>query len=151
MLPHAPVRREAAAVLHPADSGFLEAFEALRLDPGDFRHRDHVRLAWILLRCDPAGARARVAAGIRRFATHHGAAAKYHATITEAWMRMVAAALRISPATPGAPFEAWIETSPALLDPGLLRRHYSEARLMSEDARTGWVTPDLAGGGPLAD
>jgi hypothetical protein len=139
--------RPATSPLAAADAAFLTDFESLRLPADAFSHRQHVRLAWALLRTDPAGPLGRVERGIRRFAGHHGAPAKYHATVTEAWMRLVAGALASSPAAAAAaadePFDAWVHAAPELLDSGRLRLYFSEVRLASAEARAGWVEPDL--------
>jgi hypothetical protein len=135
--------RPATSPLAAADAEFLTDFESLRLPADAFSHRQHVRLAWALLRTDPAGPLGRVERGIRRFAGHHGASAKYHATITEAWMRLVAGTLASSPAAAGEPFDAWVHAAPELLDAGRLRLYFSEVRLASAEARAGWVEPDL--------
>ena len=136
-------RQSALNALAPEDSAFLADFEALRVPASTFSHRQHVRLAWTLLRVDPTGAFDRVESGIRRFAAHHDAAAKYHVTITKAWMRLVQAALTVSPPADGDRFDAWIPSAPELLDPGRLRRHYSDARLTSDEARATFLEPDL--------
>jgi hypothetical protein len=137
--------RPVTSPLAAADAAFLTDFETLRLPADAFSHRQHVRLAWVLLRTDPAAALGRVERGIRRFAGHHGAPAKYHATVTEAWMRLVAGALASSPAAAAAdePFDAWVHAAPELLDSGRLRLYFSEVRLASAEARAGWVEPDL--------
>jgi hypothetical protein len=136
--------RPVTSPLAAADAAFLTDFETLRLPADAFSHRQHVRLAWVLLRTDPAAALGRVERGIRRFAGHHGAPAKYHATITEAWMRLVAGALASSPAAADEPFDAWVHAAPELLDSGRLRLYFNEVRLASAEARAGWVEPDLS-------
>ena len=126
------------------DPEFIRAFEDCTL-PGDlFNHREHVRLAWLTLRAldpDEAAAERRMEALIRRYATHLGAAGKYHHTLTLFWMRAVAAARRDAP--PAPTFEAFVSARPDLLDKTLARRHYSATRLESAEARAGWREPDL--------
>jgi len=68
----------------------------------------------------------------------------YHATITEASLRATARALaEAGPATPLAPLLATLLASPLGHSRWLLA-HWSEPRLMSLDARRGWLEPDLA-------
>src|SRR5690349_24470242 len=77
-----------------SDEKLLPAFGGLSFPVGQFHHREHIRVAWLYLKSsDATRAAERMAAGIRRFANHHGATRKYHHTQTLAWMRLVAAAL----------------------------------------------------------
>jgi hypothetical protein len=127
------------------DRVFLATFEALELAAEAFRHREHIRLAWLVRRLEAgAAARLRIARGIRAFADAHGASAKYHVTITEAWIRLVEDALASDAPGDVETFDGWIARHPALLDASLLARHFSNERLRSEPARFGWVEPDLA-------
>ena len=122
------------------DAEFLRRFEDCTLE--DFRHRDHVRLAWLYLRAYGwDGALDRVRLGIRRFATHHGAARKYHETMTVAWLALVAAAMEAEPGAAG--FDDLLEAHPRLLESGALSEHYSPAVLASDLAREAWIEPDL--------
>jgi hypothetical protein len=122
------------------DDEFLRQFEDCTLE--DFRHRDHVRLAWVCLREHGwDGALERVRAGIRRFATHHGAARKYHETMTVAWLALVAAAMDAAPEAAG--FDELLAAEPRLLDTKALDEHYTAGLLASERARASWVEPDL--------
>jgi len=123
------------------DAEFIRAFEDRTLPPESFRHRDHLRLAWLYLEGrGPAEAERLMTGGIRGYAAHLGAAGKYHHTVTLFWMRAVAAERSRCPA-PG--FEAFLEACPGLLDKALIRRHYSAQRLGSAAARAGFVEPDL--------
>jgi hypothetical protein len=63
-------------------------------------------------------------------------------TTTIAWTRLVATACAGSART--AHFSEWIESYPELLDRNLLAKHYSPGRLETQEARSGWVEPDLA-------
>ena len=120
------------------DDEFLRRFEACTLE--DFRHRDHVRVAWIYLRQLPYDrAVEAMERGIRRFATHHGALDKYNHTITLLWMRLVAAA---RPAATDN-FDAFLAAHAQLLDKDIPRRFYSTSLLDSPAAKNGWVEPDL--------
>src|SRR5215217_4529512 len=78
------------------DAEFVRAVESGELPNARFGHRDHLRLAWLYLADSGPGrqaeARARMAATLRRFAARHGAAQRYHETLTVLWMRLVDAA-----------------------------------------------------------
>lgn len=67
----------------------------------------------------------------------------YHATITEASLRAAASLLaEVGPDAPLAPLLAALLASPLGQSRWLLG-HWSEARLMSVEARRGWLEPDL--------
>lgn len=123
------------------DEEFREALERCVIPNHAFRHRDHLRLAWIYLRgadLDTAGKR--LSENIRRYARHHGSVQRYHETLTQAWARIVAVAIA---ETPGAgTFDALLSTHPHLLDKDLPLKHFSPALLWSARARERWVEPD---------
>lgn len=66
----------------------------------------------------------------------------YHDTLTIAWMRIVEAVMRVH--GPGESAEAFFEQHPFLLCRTPLGLYYSRDRIMSVEARYGWVEPDLA-------
>lgn len=111
------------------DEQFLSGLEACTLPPEHFNHAGHLRLACLYLARYPLDeAIARTGATIRAYATHLGAANKYHATITVALVRLLHA-----------------HGAAALADSRrVLALHYSEAALASAGARTAFVPPDLA-------
>ena len=123
------------------DAELVAAVEGLTLGSDRFRHYDHVRLAWILLRgADLEAATDRMARALRRFAVHHrGDPSRYHDTITRAFMRLVAAH---DAAAPAADFPTFARSNAELFDPRVLGAYYSEALLGSPDARARWVPPD---------
>jgi len=124
------------------DDEFIRAFESCTLPGESFRHREHLRLAWLYLRRLPhEDAAAAMEHGVRRYAAHHGAAQKYHHTMTLVWMRLVAAAMARHSCED---FDTLLRLHPALLDKGMPRRYYSAERLDSAAARAGWMEPDLA-------
>jgi hypothetical protein len=125
-----------------SDEDFLRAFEDLSFPANLFRHREHVRVAWLYLKAsDATRAAERITVGVRRFANHHGATQKYHHTLTLAWMRLVAAALVETPE--GCVFEEFLAAHPELRDKNLLAKYYSQELLQTTAAREGWVEPDL--------
>src|SRR5260370_41763779 len=119
-----------------SDEDFREAFESLKIPNEMFHHREHIRLAWIYSRQFPQEeALGRMVQGIQAFAKHHGAAGKYHHTITVAWMRLVRHAVRHSPQAPD--FSTFSAAHVHLFHPRLLDAYYSKARLQSHSARYG--------------
>jgi len=131
-----------------SDAEFIAAMDRLTLPKDDFRHYDHIRLAWILLRQSDGGdgmnvdaASDRMALSIQRFAHQHGARGKYHDTITRAYMRFVAAHVRLTPHADD--FGEFAAANPQLFDRTLPLIYYSESLLMSVAARAAWVEPDL--------
>jgi hypothetical protein len=126
-----------------SDDDFVRAFEGGELDTDEFRHRDHIRLAWIVLRQDgeKAGGE-RVSRGIRNFAAQHGVSDRYHETITCFWVRLVAHAIEVEPGIDD--FGAFLLRFPLLLDQQLVHRHWSHEMLAAPAARMGWVEPDVA-------
>ncbi|TVQ32700.1 MAG: hypothetical protein EA376_04870 [Phycisphaeraceae bacterium] len=134
-----------------ADAAFLVAFRDRSLPKSAWTHRAHVRVAWLHLREAPFGvALDRLRTGIIALNESHGVANTpddgYHETVTVAFLRLIAAAMRSDPAPdPGAgeSFSAFAARHPRLLDRSLLREHYSEPRLMSREARRRFLEPDL--------
>jgi hypothetical protein len=126
------------------DTDFLFAFESRTLAPEHFNHLGHVRLAWLYLqRHDFDEAVARTCAGIRAYATHLGAAAKFHWTVTEALMHVLRDAGAADRALPWDQFVA--ANAPLIANArARLADHYSAALLDSPAARIGFVAPDLA-------
>ena len=125
-----------------SDEQFIAAMEQLHIKNANFHHRDHIRLAWAYLRLfDLPNAEQKISRCIRRFADFNSAPHKYHHTITLVWMRIVAAAMRLTPAIYN--FEEFAAAHPFLFDARLPWTFYSAASLSSDAARTAWVNPDL--------
>lgn len=130
-----------------SDDDFVVAFEACALPSGVFRHREHIRLTFIYLRCYGfEGARTRISETIRRYALHNGAPQKYHETITRAWLRIVQEAA--ASVEEGEGFAEMIDAFPELLSKSTLQEYYSDALLDSAAARASFVEPDQK---PLPD
>jgi hypothetical protein len=124
-----------------SDEHFLQAFRQGSLPVADFRHRDHLRLAWLLCRqLGGEAASAAVADSIRGFAAAHGHAAKYHETMTLFWVRAVDHMARSRPDI--VMFDAFLEAFPCLLDKNLPYCHWLPETLNGATARAGWVPPD---------
>jgi hypothetical protein len=131
------------------DAQFLAAFERGSIAAADWKHADHVRMAFLYLRAHPfADALGRIRAGILAFNRAVGgqntASSGYHETVTVAWAVLVAAAIDQGAHSPRAQAdsETFIAAHPHLLAKDLLRAHYSAERVMSIAARATFVPPD---------
>jgi hypothetical protein len=123
---------------------FVAAVEGCTLAGGDFRHADHVRLAWIYLRDLPVlDAIARFTTTLKRFAAHHGAAGKYHETITWAYLLLIRERMRDDGAHDWDRFKAANQDLFAQR-PSILDRYYAPGTLSSDLARSAFVLPDAA-------
>jgi len=123
-----------------SDPDFLAAFLECRLPAAQFGHRGHLRIAWLLLQQHPLEpAIEEICAGIARLAAHLGAPGKYHRTLSEALVRLMAHG---GAAT--LPWEEFLRANPALLTDvaGTVGRYYSPQLLSSARARTRFVEPD---------
>jgi hypothetical protein len=123
------------------DASFLIAFESCSLSSGAFRHREHVRVAWLYLRTSPfAEAAVRFSTNLKRFAAAKGAAGLYHETITWAYLALVNERMYTSVSTD---FDSFLLANADLLDhkAGALRAYYDEATLASDLARAIFVLP----------
>lgn len=130
------------ADLLASDEQFLAAFLDSSLPAAAFDHRGHLRAAWLLLRQHPLEvAVERICDGIARLAERLGAPHKYHRTLTEALVRLMAAAG--AAATPT--WQDFLAENPGFVQDARrqLTRHYSEQRLALPEARRSFLPPDL--------
>ena len=129
--------------LSPDDETFRADLEAGRVLPQAFDHRAHVRLAYTyLVEHDDDTASARMRDALLGFLGHHGiGTAKYHETITGAWILAVRHFMERS--TPAATADEFIERNPTLLDAKIMLTHYSAETLFSDEARGRFLEPDL--------
>lgn len=132
------------------DAEFIAAFDACTLPPDQFHHRDHVRLAWLLLREQPLGdALARFTSMLKRYAASLGKTGLYHETITWSYMFLINERMhRGAPST----FEEFALANGDLLtwSPSVLDAYYRPETLKSELARKAFVMPDMECGGRAA-
>jgi hypothetical protein len=127
---------------HTGASPFEELMREVMAGADRFGHREHVHLTWLAIRRHgPAAAVRLVGDGIQRTARDAGRPQKYHATVSRAWVELVA---HHAAETATADFAAFAGHHTALLDKRLLTRFYRPATLASAPARTGWVEPDVA-------
>lgn len=132
------------AAAHLSDADFLSALSSCTLPLEQFRHGDHLRLAWLELHAQPYfGALKAVRAKIQAFAAHHGKAQIYHETITTAWVALLA--------THDEPtFAEFVRANAERLNAALLHRFWSPESLSSDAARSGWLAPDRTPLPPIA-
>jgi GNAT superfamily N-acetyltransferase len=129
------------------DATLIREFEARTLPFSEWRHTTHIRVAWNYVTRYPFDeALLRVRRGIAAYNAAnkveetelHG----YHETITEAWLRIVADHVaRYGPSTDS---EAFLKEQPHLAAKSLLRCFYSRERLVTPEAKRGFVSPDRA-------
>jgi hypothetical protein len=126
-----------------ADRRFLHAFETSALAEKDFRHRDHIRAAWLLLHeGPPAAALQRFSEALKRFAAAHGKSGLYHETITWGYMLLINERMER-----GGRQRSWQNFSSANADlltwrPSILAEYYRPETLSSDLARRVFLLPD---------
>lgn len=127
-----------------SDAEFMQQFEQQTLDPAEFNHKGHLRIAWLYLQTEELDAAIdKVCGGIKRYAESLGATDKFHHTLTEAIVRLMALKKQDSTETG---FEGFLSAHPELVNdlPALLANYYSEAVLKSATAKQEYVAPDLS-------
>lgn len=121
----------------------LNAFERCELSPDSFRHAQHIEVAWLYVRRYPLiEAMSRSAVGIERMARALGAPDKFHATITSAFVLLVAQRAAASDCPDSWPdFER--DNPDLFMWPSpVLAHYYTDATLWSDAARHQFVLPD---------
>ena len=119
-------------------------FKAATVNPAEFDHEAHVLVAWCYLQDDDLlPAIEKYSAALKTLTRKLGVEGKYHETIT--WFYMIAVAERLEKSTRGA----WLDFKSVNNDlfarePSLIQQFYSNAHLMSENARRVFVLPDIA-------
>jgi hypothetical protein len=125
----------------------VAAFERCELSGAAWNHRAHLLVAlWYLVHYASDEAAERVRTGIQRLNAANGVAQTpsggYHETITRFYLWAIGRHLRDAPHSTSLAELAstlvavWGDTNRPL-------EYYSRERLMSWEARTGWVEPDL--------
>jgi len=129
--------------LHSAsDREFRASFESGGFE-GQLDHRDHLRLAYIyLVEHDVDDATALMRRALQDFLRRRRIdPAKYHETLTRAWMLAVRHFMETSP--PAQSAEMFLALNPQMLDAGIMTTHYSAGLLSSDGARERFAQPDL--------
>ena len=125
------------------DKEFVRLFEDCTLPSECFPHREHVRLGWLYLRrYSVLEALAKFSVGLKRFAAAHGAAGRYHETITWAYLFLIHERIEMDERMEN--WEDFAAANPDLLDwpNNILKSLYREETLQSERARRFFVLPD---------
>lgn len=122
------------------DRELLERFESGTLDPENFHHADHVRVAFLALRegqlLEVLG---RFTTHLKAFAASVGKPERYHATMTCALLLLIAQRIE----SRGQEWQDFARKNPDLLvwPSPLLRTYYSEDVLSSDEARRTFILP----------
>lgn len=126
-----------------ATDELVRAFDAGTLPSAQFSHRVHLAAGWAYLARHgfPDGV-VRFRERLRAYVAAAGAAAKYHETLTWAYMILMNEERELR-AAPGESFDAMIARRPDLLDHrgGAIARVYAADELAAEAARRVLVLP----------
>ncbi|WP_189048913.1 hypothetical protein [Aliidongia dinghuensis] len=117
----------------------IAAFLGGGIDPAGFRHRDHVRVAFEMLRRAPfLEVAPAYAAALRALAVKAGRPGAYHETITVGFLALVGERLLAGDES----FARFERDNPDLFDKAVLQRWYSAERLSSAAARRTFLLPE---------
>ena len=130
-------------MLSPDDRRFCADFARCRVQPDAFDHRAHIRLAYTYLaEHDADTALTLMRSALLAFIQHNNIpVAKYHETLTRAWILAVRHFMAISPVAESA--ASFIASNPRMLDSKIMLTHYSAEVLFSPEARARFVEPNL--------
>jgi hypothetical protein len=117
----------------------LERFVRGEIDASSFPHREHVRMAFEMLRRhDFAESVWLFSKALRTMTTRAGKPQAFHQTITVAFLSLVAERMEL---THPADFVAFEQAHPELTDKAVLAHWYSRGELASDLARRTFVLP----------
>jgi hypothetical protein len=120
----------------------LVRFARGELDPGNFPHREHVRMGFEMLRRhDFAETAYHYSFALRAMTVRAGKPQAFHQTITIAFLALIAERMQTDDA---ADFLAFERANPDLMDGSALARWYRPERLAMEAARRTFLLPDAA-------
>src|SRR6516164_3480982 len=118
----------------------LARFVRGEIAPAAFPHREHVRMAFEMLRRhDFVETTLHFSRALRSMAQQAGKPHAFHQTVTIAFLSLIAERMESRPA---ADFAAFAQRNPDLLDKGALTRWYRPERLASESARRTFLLPE---------
>lgn len=119
----------------------LERFVRGEIPAADFPHREHVRMAFEMLKChDFPEAVLHYSRALRTMAQRAGKPQAFHQTVTIAFLSLIAE--RMEP--DAVHFTAFAQANPDLLEKTVLSRWYGPERLASAAARRTFLLPDPA-------
>src|SRR4051812_5328055 len=126
-----------------SDDELFERFESALIPNRDYRHREHVRTAFVYLSRYPdlAEAALHFRRALRRYASAQGLPQLFHETLTWAYLALVNERMRQAG---GGNSVAFLRTNPDLLShrDGLLARYYDVGAITSSPlAREVFVLP----------
>jgi len=126
-----------------SDKDFLTQLENKTLDSSYFNHIGHLRLTWLyLMNHDVETTVQLTSSTIRNYAESLGASTKFHITITDAIIRVMAKRVE---AMEIKSWQSFLEQNTDLVEDAIsvLTQHYSKDLLFSEEARVALVSPDI--------
>ena len=125
-----------------ADCPELERFVRGEIPAAAFPHREHVRMAFEMLkRHDFPETVLHYSRALRAMAEKAGRPEAFHQTVTIAFLSLIAERMARSGA---ADFTAFVRAHPEMLDRTALSRWYRPEQLTSEIARRTFVLPELS-------
>ena len=127
------------AISSTQNDKLLDAFIEGTIAPQDFTHRDHVAVAYELLRRESFVRSAVIFVdGLKKLVAAAGVPEKFNLTITLAYLGLIAERLADDKSNS---WGAFAQDNPELLDPKILQRWYAPDRLYSETARQVFLLP----------
>jgi len=128
-----------------SDRALWESFVQASVTPVEWTHEAHVRVAYLHLRQYPfETAMELVRIRIQKLNQIHGTPEAlergYHETMTRAFMQLIAAAMRQENFNNSL---AFCRKHPRLLKKQVLLEYYSRDRIISYEAKSTFITPDL--------
>ena len=120
--------------------GKLQRLISGTLDPVEFRHLDHIGVTYeALARHEFFDAAYRMSSALRALAERAGVPEKFNATMTWAYMSLIAERMRTTEHRNAAEF---IDRNPDIASSAALEPWYSQHRLKSDLARSTVLLPD---------
>jgi len=126
-----------------SDDDFRNQFEDHSLPDSNFDHIGHLRISWLYLQdFDVTEATNKVCMGIKGYAESLGAKDKFHHTLTEHTVKLIANRLNSQPTIS---FGEFLEANQDLVNnlKGIISQRYSDELLASPEARQTYCEPDL--------
>lgn len=126
-----------------SDIKFLDAFEACSIPVDEFHHKEHIRLAYILLaQTDIDNAYEKLKTSLLNYLEHNGVpSSKFHETMTRAWLLAVKHIMHLS--APSTDSEDFIYRNDIVSNKEVMFTHYSRDLINSSKAREKFIEPDL--------